>query len=281
MLAITGFKMVMSKGNPGAMKAAKDLLINICIGVILILSAWTLVDTLLKILVRDDANVELINFGPQYRIEAADCGGSLATGDAVTDFDAPEVVENGLDLGRDGLGIMIQGSSVTMAGVQANPGGGGSNGSVASLSGGGTATVTACNPADIRRINFMGSSVEVHRSFVASAQRVDQRWRAGGGNSGMYRVYSVGGYNCRNIAGTNTRSVHAYGLAIDINPNENPHCPSNSRCNDRNVLITDMPARFINIFIAEGWGWGGNWSSSKDAMHFSKATGEGGNMRGD
>ncbi len=104
MLAITGFKMVMSKGNPGAMKAAKDLLINICIGVILILSAWTLVDTLLKILVRDDANVELINFGPQYRIEAADCGGSLATGDAVTDFDAPEVVENGLDLSTDADG---------------------------------------------------------------------------------------------------------------------------------------------------------------------------------
>jgi hypothetical protein len=40
-----------------------------------------------------------------------------------------------------------------------------------------------------------------------------------------------------------------------------------------------MPASFRQLFLSEGWGWGGNWNSSKDAMHFSKATGEGGNMR--
>jgi hypothetical protein len=139
------------------------------------------------------------------------------------------------------------------------------------LAGGGTASVTACNAADMQTINFMGGNVTLHRSFIASAQRIDQRWRARGGDR-FYRVTSVGSYNCRRATNSTRWSAHAYGLAIDINPVQNPY---------GSTLITNMPAEFVNLFIAEGWGWGGNWRSVKDAMHFSKSTGEGGNMRGD
>lgn len=272
MLAITGFKMVASKGNPGAMQAAKDLLMNICIGVLLILAAWTLVDTLMKLLVSDQI---VAQYGPWYDIDGSRCGSMLAPGNVNTTFETPGVSENNIDLGRDALGIAVQGSSVSLSGVNANPGlSSGSSGSAVSLSGGSTAPVRACNSADLRTINFLGSSVTIHKNFVASAQRIDQRWRARGGDR-LYRVTSVGGYSCRNIAGSSRYSAHAYGLAIDINPAQNPHTfPPRG-------LVTNMPAEFVNLFIFEGWGWGGNWSSSKDAMHFSKSSGEGGNMRGD
>jgi len=45
------------------------------------------------------------------------------------------------------------------------------------------------------------------------------------------------------------------------------------------VCTTDMPRAFVQLFLDEGWGWGCNWNSTKDAMHFSKAPGEGGNGR--
>jgi len=47
-LVIAGFKLVTSGGNPSALQAAKETLINILIGFILVLAAWLIVDTLLK-----------------------------------------------------------------------------------------------------------------------------------------------------------------------------------------------------------------------------------------
>jgi hypothetical protein len=82
-----------------------------------------------------------------------------------------------------------------------------------------------------------------------------------------YDINSLGGYNDRNIAGTGQKSVHARGGAIDINPGANPM---------GSQLITDMPANIAAIAGNLGLGWGGNWKSKKDAMHFSAATNEGG-----
>lgn len=47
-LMITGFKLVTSAGNPSAWAAAKDMFTNIVIGIIIILAAWLVVDTILK-----------------------------------------------------------------------------------------------------------------------------------------------------------------------------------------------------------------------------------------
>jgi hypothetical protein len=49
-LVIVGFQMVMSAGDPGAWKAAKDRFTNIVIGIIIILAAWLVVDTIMSIL---------------------------------------------------------------------------------------------------------------------------------------------------------------------------------------------------------------------------------------
>ena len=57
-------------------------------------------------------------------------------------------------------------------------------------------------------------------------------------------------------------SFHAVGAALDINSTANPYRADN-------VLITDMPTWFVDAWRSAGWCWGGDWSSIKDAMHFS------------
>jgi len=52
-------------------------------------------------------------------------------------------------------------------------------------------------------------------------------------------------------------------LAVDINPGANPFTAG--------PTVTDMPAWFVKLWKAEGWGWGGDWTGQyRDAMHFSK-----------
>ena len=76
-------------------------------------------------------------------------------------------------------------------------------------------------------------------------------------------------------------SNHAYGLAIDLNPRENPYVGCGKvrdstrrtyldRTRIRKGMVT--PA-VVRAFAAIGWGWGGAWAgNTKDYMHFS-ATG--------
>jgi hypothetical protein len=75
-----------------------------------------------------------------------------------------------------------------------------------------------------------------------------------------YVIKSMGGYADRNIAGTNTPSYHSRGAAIDINPAENPY---------GRARITDMPDGTREAARAMGLGWGLDWPSISDAMHFS------------
>jgi uncharacterized protein YcbK (DUF882 family) len=89
-------------------------------------------------------------------------------------------------------------------------------------------------------------------------------------NSG-YKIKSIGGYANRNIAGTGTKSYHSLGVAIDINPSQNPHLFDGR-------TVTDMPSNVGAMAAKYGLGWGGNWRSSKDTMHFSMAKGEGGSV---
>lgn len=95
-----------------------------------------------------------------------------------------------------------------------------------------------------------------------------------------YKINSLGGYANRNVAGTNKKSYHAQGMAIDINPQQNPH----TFPGDPNYGQTNMPANVGALAKKHGLGWGGNWRSSKDTMHFSAAASEQGSAsdpRGD
>jgi len=93
---------------------------------------------------------------------------------------------------------------------------------------------------------------------------------------------NTSGFNCRFVSGTRRWSQHAYGLAIDINPVENPFVhggrvepPAGRRYLDRSRARPGMVVSgdvVVRAFAAVGWSWGGHWTSSKDYQHFS-ATG--------
>lgn len=93
-------------------------------------------------------------------------------------------------------------------------------------------------------------------------------------------AYDVSCYSYRyknNNSSQKSLSSHAYGLAFDINPNENAQYLMR---NGRPYLNTgslyqpgtnpySITQEVANIWIRHGFGWGGTWNSQKDYMHFS------------
>jgi len=84
----------------------------------------------------------------------------------------------------------------------------------------------------------------------------------------------------RNIDSTNELSKHALGLAIDINPLQNPYVVNgvtthdvSNRYLDREIhkkgMILDDDV-CVKAFKEKGWQWGGDWSNVKDYQHFEK-----------
>jgi hypothetical protein len=80
--------------------------------------------------------------------------------------------------------------------------------------------------------------------------------------------------------GNGNWSQHAYGLAVDLNPVENPYVgcgmsrdPRSKPYLDRSKLRRGMvTSAVVAAFRSIGWGWGGSWSgATKDYMHFSSS----------
>ncbi len=99
-------------------------------------------------------------------------------------------------------------------------------------------------------------------------------------------------FNYRTVAGSNSLSLHARGLAIDINPRDNPMVYYDENGNIEQCLpangeaYADRSKNFSHkidkndlcyqLFMEHGFTWGGNWNAP-DYMHFSKSsTPEGG-----
>jgi hypothetical protein len=101
---------------------------------------------------------------------------------------------------------------------------------------------------------------------------------ADGDISGSFECREAVPSPCTSGTGTGTWSQHAYGLAVDLNPVENPYVGcgrtrdgSRRSYLDRTRLRPGMvtPA-VVRAFRSIGWGWGGSWAgSTKDYMHFS------------
>ena len=88
-----------------------------------------------------------------------------------------------------------------------------------------------------------------------------------------YKINSISSFRPgATVAGSGRPSVHSRAGAIDINPSANPHTFPGSR----NYGQTDLPSNIGETARKYGLGWGGDWRSSKDTMHFSVSTGEGG-----
>ena len=113
--------------------------------------------------------------------------------------------------------------------------------------------------------------VTVHKKVAAGLLEALTQISEGG-----YEIKDIGGYVWKNKTNSSSgaRSSHSYGLAIDINPNY-----GNPQVKNGQVLVgtpygsheLSMKENGITVqtLKAYGWKWGGNWTSSKDYMHFS------------
>ncbi len=106
----------------------------------------------------------------------------------------------------------------------------------------------------------------------------------GGSDERSLDADNTAAFNCRYAvaAGPKRWSVHAYGLAVDVDPVENPYVeggrvhPRSGRAYlDRSRVRRGMAVRgrvLVRAFASVGWQWGGRWAGSPDYQHFS-ATG--------
>jgi hypothetical protein len=90
-------------------------------------------------------------------------------------------------------------------------------------------------------------------------------------------------FACRPVRGRKAWSQHAYGLAVDVNPFQNPYHRGDvvlpelatsylSRTRVRAGMIRPG-GPVVRAFASVGWRWGGDYRSLKDFMHFSASGG--------
>lgn len=86
-------------------------------------------------------------------------------------------------------------------------------------------------------------------------------------------------FNFRKIAGSDRLSNHSYGLAIDINPVQNPYIRLNEESAiiepigglgflNRHNLRPGMLEPVVPVFTKYGFIWGGKWDNPIDYHHF-------------
>ncbi|MBB5867866.1 hypothetical protein F4553_001245 [Allocatelliglobosispora scoriae] len=69
----------------------------------------------------------------------------------------------------------------------------------------------------------------------------------------------TGGFNCRAIDGSDDPSNHSWGLAIDLNWDDNPW---------QNPFRCDLPPALVAMWWRCGFFWGGWYHGKPDTMHF-------------
>ena len=158
-------------------------------------------------------------------------------------------------------------------------------------------------PAQLRlvRVSYWGfdgraheGSLVVNRRVAGDVVRVFRRLYAArfpirrmtpvtayrGSDDASMAADNTSAFNCRPpVGGRGGWSMHAYGLALDVNPVENPYLASGRVLPPAGKPYVDRtPARpgmavaggaLVRAFAAEGWRWGGRWTGSPDYQHFS------------
>jgi hypothetical protein len=86
-------------------------------------------------------------------------------------------------------------------------------------------------------------------------------------------------FACRPVRGQTTWSQHAYGLAVDVNPFQNPYhkgdvvlpelATSYLERGDVRAGMIQPDGPVVLAFASVGWHWGGDYRSLRDFMHFS------------
>jgi hypothetical protein len=133
----------------------------------------------------------------------------------------------------------------------------------------------------VKSVDFLGMKTEVHSDIVEILSYVEARIMAVAEIDPLVQEWVTGigelhGWNWRNVAGSQARSNHSYGIAIDILPKSLDgketywQWVSRSGRDWWNIPYTDRyhpPDAAIKAFEAYGFIWGGKWFLF-DTMHF-------------
>lgn len=114
-----------------------------------------------------------------------------------------------------------------------------------------------CQYVDVSEYNIKTKTILLNKDIVESFISIlDELKRKGL----LEEIESFdGSYNNRNVRGSNYKSAHAYCLALDFNARSTKKWSN----------------EFIQVWIDHGWGWGGNFTTTRDDMHFTAAPWEG------
>ncbi|MEV4412782.1 M15 family metallopeptidase [Catellatospora sp. NPDC049609] len=117
--------------------------------------------------------------------------------------------------------------------------------------------------------------------FPIERMRISSAAELNGPHTGDGNTTEV--FACRPVRGQKAWSQHAYGLALDLNPFQNPY-------HKGEVVLPELATAYLDradarpgmaqpreqavqAFAAIGWKWGGDYRSLKDYMHLSSTGG--------
>jgi D-alanyl-D-alanine carboxypeptidase len=126
----------------------------------------------------------------------------------------------------------------------------------------------------------------IYESAAFRIERMERIDKYGGSDDASMAANNTSAFNCRTVAGSRNLSAHALGIAIDVNPIQNPYVkgaevdPPQGRdfdtpakrqaAHDRGQHGIILPgSAAVTAFKQNGWKWGGEWTSLKDYQHFS------------
>lgn len=108
--------------------------------------------------------------------------------------------------------------------------------------------------------NLFGQEITVNQLLPPYLDNIQKEVNAAKTGYNFNTIYA---YNNRSKIGGYGKSLHSWGIAIDINPDSNPYERGNY-----GPPTTDIPGQIIDIFKKHGFAWGGDWPGERDPMHF-------------
>ena len=102
-----------------------------------------------------------------------------------------------------------------------------------------------------------------------------------GSDEDSMRADNTSCFNYRTVSGQKKLSRHAMGMAVDVNPLENPYIDTRGAVHPEEGApyvdrTQDFPYKIdredlcYRLFREHGFSWGGAWTRSKDYQHFEK-----------
>lgn len=128
-----------------------------------------------------------------------------------------------------------------------------------------------------KHVSEIFKALESRRFPIARARLMNEY---DGNDDASMDQNNTSAFNHRKITGGRSISLHAYGAAIDLNPEQNPYIQkaggtltisprSGEKYLDRKNLRPGMSEEVIEIFAEHGLsGWGGFWKNPTDYQHF-------------